>query len=371
MAAGQLTLFLCGDVMTGRGVDQILPQPGEPRLWESNVRDARAYVRLAEELNGPIPRPVDFSWPWGDALETLRDVAPDVRLINFETAVTRSDDAAVPKPVLYRMNPQNLPCLSVAGPDACALANNHVLDFGRQGLAETLDSLSSAGIAAVGAGRDERQAKRPAVVDIEGGGRAVIFSLGAESSGIPPSWAATGSRPGVDLLPDLSESTAAEVADRVRQVQRPGDVVVASIHWGSNWGYDIPSEQIEFAHRLIDDGFDIVHGHSSHHPRAIERYRGKLILYGCGDFIDDYEGISGHEEYRDDLRLLYFASVEADTGRLVQLRMTPMQARQMRLQHASSKDAEYLRDVLDQISRPYASRVDLTSDGMLCLLSGR
>lgn len=367
MAAGQLTLFLCGDVMTGRGVDQILPHPGDPRLWESYVRDARTYVRLAEELNGPIPRSVDFSWPWGAALETLRDVAPDVQLINLETAITRSDDAAVRKPVLYRMNPQNLPCLSVASPDACALANNHVLDFGHRGLAETLDSLSSAGIAAAGAGRDTSQAKRPAVIDVEGGGRVIIFSFGAGSSGIPPSWAATGSRPGVDFLPDLSEATAAEVVDRVRQVKRPGDTVVASIHWGSNWGYDIPSEQVEFAHRLIDDGVDVVHGHSSHHPRPIECYRGKLILYGCGDFIDDYEGITGHGEYRDDLRLLYFASVEAATGRLVQLRMTPMQARQMRLQHASSEDAEYLRDVLDQISHPYGARVDLTSDGTLYL----
>ena len=371
MAAEQLTLFLCGDVMTGRGVDQILPHPGGPRLWESYVRDARTYVRLAEELNGPIPRPVGFSWPWGDALATLRDVAPDVRLINLETAITRSDDAAVPKPVLYRMNPANLACVSVARPDACALANNHVLDFGHRGLAETLDSLSSAGIATAGAGRDVSQARRPAVVEIECGGRAIIFSFGAESSGIPPSWAATGSRPGVDFLPDLSEATAAEVAERVRQVKRPGDVVVASIHWGSNWGYDIPSEQVEFAHRLIDDGFDVAHGHSSHHPRPIESYRGKLILYGCGDFIDDYEGIAGHEEYRDDLRLLYFASVEADTGRLIQLRMKPMQARQMRLQHASSKEAEYLRDVLDQISHPYGSQVDITSDGMLCLRPGR
>lgn len=367
---GQLTLFLCGDVMTGRGVDQVLPHPGDPRLWESHVRDARTYVRLAEELNGPIPRPVDFSWPWGDALETLRDVAPDVRLINLETAITRNDDAAVPKPVLYRMNPQNLPCLTVARPDACALANNHVLDFGYQGLAETLDSLSSAGIAAVGAGRDERQAKRPTVVDVEGGGRVIIFSFGAESSGIPPSWAATGSRPGVDFLPDLSDTTAAEVADRVRRVKHPGDVVVASIHWGSNWGYDVPSDQAEFAHRLIDDGVDVVHGHSSHHPRPIERYRGKLILYGCGDFIDDYEGITGHEEYRDDLRLLYFASVEADTGRLVQLRMAPMQARQMRLRHASSEDSEFLRDVLDGISHPFGPRVDLTSDGMVWLRPG-
>lgn len=99
------TVFLCGDVMTGRGVDQILPHPGDPRLWEPYARDARAYVELAEAATGPIPRPSEVTWPWGDALPVLDAVAPDVRVINLETSVTRSDAAAVPKPVLYRMSP--------------------------------------------------------------------------------------------------------------------------------------------------------------------------------------------------------------------------------------------------------------------------
>ena len=56
-------VLLSGDVMLGRGVDQILPHPGDPRLRERYVRDARTYVELAEDRNGPIPRPVDFAWP--------------------------------------------------------------------------------------------------------------------------------------------------------------------------------------------------------------------------------------------------------------------------------------------------------------------
>src|SRR5690606_33213705 len=118
------------------------------------------------------------------------------------------------------------------------------------------------------------------------------------------------------------------------------DVLIASIHWGSNWGFAVPHGHVEFARRLIDGGVDIVHGHSSHHARPIEVYRDKLILYGCGDFIDDYEGIGGHEEFRDDLRLLYFATLERGTGRLVHLRVAPMQARKMRLLRASSEDVE-------------------------------
>ena len=64
MAGGLTTLFLCGDVMPGRGVDQILPYPGNPGLREEYLDDARTYVRLAECANGPIPYPVSFSWPW-------------------------------------------------------------------------------------------------------------------------------------------------------------------------------------------------------------------------------------------------------------------------------------------------------------------
>ena len=80
--------------------------------------------------------------------------------------------------------------------------------------------------------------------------------------------------------------------------------MIFSVHWGSNWGYDVPEEQIDFARALIDSGaVDIVHGHSSHHVRPLEIYKGKLIVYGAGDFLNDYEGIEGNESYRDDLAL--------------------------------------------------------------------
>ena len=292
---GLLTLFLCGDVMTGRGVDQVLPHPGDPELRERYAGDARAYVRLAERAHGRIPRQAGFGWPWGDALPVLEDVAPDVRVINLETSITRSRDFAPGKAIHYRMSPGNVPCLAAARPDACALANNHVLDFGRRGLQDTLDAVSGAGLRAVGAGRDADQARRPAAVPVPGGGRVVIFSCGTASSGIPPGWAAAPGRPGVDLLPDLSDATADDVIGRARAAKRPGDVVVVSVHWGSNWGYAVAPDQVRFAHRLIGGGVDLIHGHSSHHPGPVEVFGGKLVLYGCGDCINDNEGITGHE----------------------------------------------------------------------------
>jgi len=365
-----VTLFLCGDVMTGRGVDQVLPHPGRPGLREPHVDDARAYVRLAERASGRIPRPTDFCWPWGDALRMLDHLAPDVRVINLETSVTRSRRFAPGKVVHYRMSPDNLPCVAAARPDACALANNHVLDFGRRGLQDTLDALSAAGLRAVGAGRDAGEARRPAAVPVPGGGRVVIFSCGTGSSGIPAGWAAAPGRPGIDFLPDLSDAAAADVAGRARAAKRPGDVAVVSIHWGSNWGYDVDPDQVRFAHRLIDGGVDLVHGHSSHHPRPVEVFRGKLVLYGCGGCIDDYEGITGHEQYRADLRLLYFASLQPGTGTLAGLRMAPVQARGMRLHRAPAADAQWLRTALEQASRRFGSRVDLLPDGLLALRPG-
>jgi poly-gamma-glutamate capsule biosynthesis protein CapA/YwtB (metallophosphatase superfamily) len=366
-----VTIFLGGDVMLGRGIDQILPHPGDPTLHEAYLRDARDYVELAEAAHGPVPRPAGFSWPWEDALPVLDAEAPDVRVVNLETSITRNDGFAPGKPVHYRMNPANLPCLSAARPDVCVLANNHVLDFGPQGLADTLAALAGARLPAVGAGRDVTQARQPVTVTAAGDRCVLVLSWGMASSGIPASWAATAGRAGVAFVAELSEAAATEAADRVRQLKRANDrgneIVVASVHWGSNWGHDISADQIRFAHRLIDGGADVVHGHSSHHPRPIEVYRDKLILYGCGDLVDDYEGITGHERFRADLRLLYFASVEPDTGALAGLRMVPMQARRLRFRHAASEDAVWLRTVLDRTSRDFGSRIDREPGGALVL----
>lgn len=363
MSDGLVTVFGCGDVMTGRGVDQILPHPDDPRLWEGHVRDARTYVRLAEAVNGPIPRPVDLAWPWGDALSVLDRVAPDVRLINLETSITRSDTADVGKGVHYRMSPANIGCLTAAGPDACALANNHVLDFGPAGLAETLATLAGAGIRFAGAGRDLAEASAPAIVPHRRGGRVVVHSLATTTSGVPVGWAARPDRAGVNLVTDVSGTGGGALASSMAVGKQPGDILVASVHWGSNWGYQVPGSHVDFAHGLIDGGVDIVHGHSSHHVRPIEVYRDRLILYGCGDTIDDYEGIRADQEYRDDLRPLYFSTVDSATGRLVGLRIAVMQARQMRLWPASAEDTRWFTAVVNDISRDYGSRFDSTAAG--------
>jgi poly-gamma-glutamate capsule biosynthesis protein CapA/YwtB (metallophosphatase superfamily) len=361
-----MTLFLCGDVMTGRGVDQILGHPSGHYLYEAYVQDAREYVRLAELRNGSIPKPVADTYIWGDALTELERIGPDVRVVNLETSVTTSDDYWPGKGINYRMHPENIGCLTVARIDVCAMANNHVLDYGYVGLRETLATLDRAGLKKAGAGADLSGAQAPAIVPLTAGGRVLVVSFGTETSGIPATWVARAGSPGVNVLPDLDAATAIAIANRVRRASRDGDIVIASIHWGTNWGYDVPRDHVRFAHALVDGGIDLVHGHSSHHPRPIEVYKNRLILYGCGDFINDYEGIEGYEQYRGDLTLMYFPTLSGD-GQLTALRMTPMQIRQMRLNQASADDTRWLRDTLERVSAPMGAHADLASDHTLAL----
>lgn len=374
LAEGQghdrLTLFLAGDVMTGRGLDQILAHPSEPELFEAYVEDARDYVRLAERVSGVIEKPVAPAYPWGDALAELETIAPFARIVNLETSVTTSDDYDVDKGINYRMHPANVSCLGAAKIDCCVLSNNHVLDWGRDGLVETLDVLHAAGLKTAGAGRDWEEAARPAIIERrdDRGRRVLVYGVGSESSGVPPEWAASGDSPGVFLLEDLSSASAERLGRFIAESRRPSDIVVVSIHWGSNWGYAIPRKQTSFAHALIEGGVDIVHGHSSHHPRPIEIYEGKLVLYGAGDLLNDYEGIEGYEGYRGDLSLLYFPTLEWSTGRLVDLRMVPMRICKMQLSRASGEDARWLATRLDEVSRGFGTRIELREDGSLGVL---
>lgn len=360
-----IVLALTGDVMLGRGIDQILGHPGDPVLYESDASSALLYVELAERAHGPIPRAANPEYVWGDAIAELDRLAPDVRIINLETSASKAGRPE-PKGINYRMSPANVDTLKAFNVDCCVLANNHVLDWGEPGLIETLDALDRAGIAVAGAGRNDTEARAPAILNVETKGRVQIFGRGAGSAGVSPGWAASGDRPGIGYLRALSADSAIELGVALAASRRPGDIAVASLHWGPNWGYRITHEEREFAHRLIDTaGFDIVHGHSSHHAKGIEIYRGKPILYGCGDFINDYEGISGYKAFRDDLGIVYIVEMVASTGELCQLRLVPFQIKKFRLNRAGDSDVAWLRDTLDRESRRFETRIGSGEAGEL------
>jgi poly-gamma-glutamate synthesis protein (capsule biosynthesis protein) len=354
-------LLLGGDVMTGRGIDQVLPLPGSPRLFERWVSDARDYVRLAERAHGPIEPPLSPAAIWGDALAQMDHWSDAVRILNLETAVTASDDAWPGKGIHYRMHPRNVDCLIAARLAVCCLANNHVLDWGRVGLEETLVTLSQAGLKTVGAGLDDVAAHTPAELPMAAGARVLVSAWATQSSGVPVDWAAGPGRPGVALLPDLSERTAAHVAHVM--TRNPGDIGLVSLHWGENWGLELPRAHRAFAHRLIELGAaDVVHGHSSHHPLPIEVYRGRAILYGCGDLINDYEGIAPHGSLRSDVACLYLLAL-ADDGALQSLRIIPLQLRRFRLERADRAARNWLRRVFEDEGKPLRTGLERGADG--------
>ena len=364
--AGTIKLFLSGDVMTGRGIDQILPHSVSPELKERFVKNARRYLELAENKSGSIPKQVSYEYVWGDALDILSKSEADARIINLETSLTTQGDFWAGKGVHYRMHPKNVELFKIAGIDACILANNHVMDFGHPGLKETLNTLHEKGIKSAGAGTDSSKASTPAVIET-GSGRLLVFSYGSPTAGVPGAWRAGQNEAGVNYLSDLSEDNAEILIQTVKNYKMPGDRTVISIHWGSNWGYQIPGRQKAFAHRLIDSGAaDVIHGHSSHHPKGIEVYKNRPIMYGAGDLINDYEGIGGRPQYRDDLSLMYFPRLNAG-GELVSLEMIPMHINKFQLQHASENETEWLAETMNRECKKLGSRVKLNEQGRLSL----
>lgn len=377
-----VTLMLAGDVMTGRGIDQAFARHVSPELYEPWVRDARGYLELARQVNGALPLPVGHDYVWGEALAVLDRARPDLRIVNLETAVTTSDEPWPGKGIHYRMHPANVGVLAAAGIDCCVLANNHVMDWGREGLAETLESLSAAGICTAGAGADADAARAPARLPLAGGGRLLIFARGTTSSGVPEDWAAAGSgkaAAGSADAPDDARERAAcagvavigidaraadALAAEVLAHRRPGDRVIVSLHWGENWVARVPDAHRAFARRLIDAGAaDLVHGHSSHHPLPIEVHRGKPILYGCGDLINDYEGIAPRGELRSDIVCLYFARLARDTGMLLGLRIVPLQLRRLRLSAPEPQAVDWLARFLGESGREFGTSLEADPEG--------
>ena len=364
-----VTIFMCGDVMTGRGIDQVMTHPSDSKLYEPFMKSAKGYVDLAEDKNGVIQKPVSYAYIWGDALDEMQRMGTDIRIINLETSVTRSNDYWRSKGINYRMHPKNILCLTTAKIDYCSLANNHMLDWGYSGLIETFSTLTKVNIKYSGAGVNIEEAEKPAILDLKGQGRIIIFSYGLFASGIPKNWQATRETPGINTLADLSTESVFQIQNKIKEIKQPKDLVVFSIHWGSNWGYEIPNEQIEFSHTLINDAdVDIVHGHSSHHIKRIEVYKDKPIIYGCGDFINDYEGISGREKYRSDLGLMYFIRMDISSRKLIEFHVIPTQIKNFKVNQASPENMQWLYKVLNRESKRLGTHVTMQKDNKLRLV---
>jgi len=367
-------ILLAGDVMLGRGVDQLRPVHNHPILHEGYMKSAEGYVELAErESKRRFPRNVGPEYVWGDLLKEIRSDDVDARIINLETSVTTSDDY-YGKGINYRMHPANVDTLTVARIQCCVLGNNHVMDWGTEGLLETVETLHNNYIQTSGAGKNAYAASAPAVIHAEATD-VLVFSLACDSSGVPRDWTATTTKPGVHFFPSgYYEGNVEHIVKKIqafaetsRAIRDRRPIIVVSIHWGPNWGYRVEKWERKLAHTLIRQAdVDIIYGHSSHHPKGFEIFQGKLILYGCGDLLNDYEGIKnpGEDQYRPDLTLLYFPTLDAKDGSFKKLEIRPLRVFQFQLQHANEKERTWLASMLNWQCKLLASeaRAHYSSD---------
>ncbi|HEU5349205.1 MAG TPA: CapA family protein [Ktedonobacterales bacterium] len=248
-----MRLLFVGDVMLGRLVNEAL-------------RNAPAM------------------YPWGDTLALFQ--AADLRCCNLECALSDRGTpwTATPKAFHFRSDARNSAVLRAAHIDIVSLANNHALDYGMEALADTITLLDAAAIRHAGAGSTLEEAAQLATAETFVGKIGLLAFSDNE-----PVWEARSGEPGILYVPvDLADIRATHLFERVRQARAMVDFLIVSAHWGSNWGYIPPPEHVRFGRALIDAGADTVFGHSSHVCRGVEIYRGRPILYGAGNFIDDY-----------------------------------------------------------------------------------
>lgn len=299
----QFTITLVGDIMLGRLIDQLLPthvdEPDEAAII-SHFR--QKHIRLQQ---------YSYTSPWGNALSLFRK--SDLVLGNLETSATTHNVKWPDKVFNYRMHPVNVRCLNEADINYVSLANNHTLDFSKFGLLETVRTLKDAGIAFAGAGETSAEADKPAELtlrskDEKSDAQSSSHSVHVYSFADHPSdWAA------LDLFNYLEYTH--EFRQKLKRLLTANEaqpaLKIVSVHWGPNYRWQ-PEPQIrELAHFLVDEcRIDVVWGHSSHHIQGVEIYKGKLIIYGCGDFVDDY---AVNRSYRNDLSAAWTLVVDSMT----------------------------------------------------------
>lgn len=222
------------------------------------------------------------TYPWGDVLPVLQTA--DGVVCNLECVLSDHGAPWPGKLFTFRSDTRNVRVLQAAGVKAVSLANNHVLDFGDQALVECLEVLDQAGIARAGAGRDAQEAQRPAVWRCGDLRVGVVAFTDNE-----PEWEAGSDRPGVFYAPvDPEDARFQKVLQATRDLAREVDRVVVSAHWGPNWGRRPLPEHRVAARSLAEAGAHVVWGHSPHIFRGVEFVNHCVVMYSCGDFVDDY-----------------------------------------------------------------------------------
>ena len=297
---------------------------------------------------------------WGAMLERLRSL--DGLFINLECCLSTrgSPWQRTYRPFHFRADPDwAVPALERAGVDCCALANNHVLDFEEPALYDTLEALDEAGIAHAGAGRTIDEALEPAFVSV-----ADLDVAVCSFTDNVPVFGATEDSPGtayveIDVDDERTRDRVMESLERARRLNP--DLLVASLHWGPNMVEEPPEAFQTFGRWLVDQGVDVLHGHSAHVFHGVEIYEGAPILYDTGDFVDDY-AVDGR--LRNDRSFLFELTV-ASEGRVTELRLIPTEIDDRAVDVASPEAAAWSRERMRQLSAPFGTSFERDGEALV------
>jgi poly-gamma-glutamate capsule biosynthesis protein CapA/YwtB (metallophosphatase superfamily) len=297
---------------------------------------------VGERLDGVEPAEL-----WSQELRDLLAEC-DAVVCNLECCISDrggETDAIPGKPFFFRAPPSAVGALAAARVSVAGLANNHALDFGTDALTDTLAHLGRASIAAVGAGPDERSARRGVVVDA-GGQRLGVVAL----SDHPREYAATADAPGIaydELTDGAPEWARAELA----QLRERADLVVAFPHWGPNMTVRPTRDQRASADDFLRAGADIVVGHSAHVFHGIELRPDGPVLYDLGDALDDY---AVDPDLRNDLGLLALWR----PGSTRELELVALKLEFCRTELAEGADVDWVRSRLEHACGELGSGVE-------------
>ena len=203
----------------------------------------------------------------------------DLNFANLESPISDRGTPAS-KRYVFRARPQAVEVLLDGGFNLVSLANNHILDYGVEAMADTISILDSHGIAHAGAGMDLDSARRGYISEVNGVKVAVLAYTRAAPMRYYPAWQAEENKPGTMFY--YRKDLIMEDLERVRQQV---DVVIVSVHWGNEYTHSVNQEQVDLGRFLVDNGADLVLGHHSHAPQGIEFYQGKPIVYSLGNFL--------------------------------------------------------------------------------------
>jgi poly-gamma-glutamate synthesis protein (capsule biosynthesis protein) len=220
----------------------------------------------------------------------------DLAFGNLETAITPGREVKTME-MAFRADVPVAKAMADAGFDVLSLANNHTPNFGESGLMNTFEALKNAGIRQVGAGLDDFGAYQPAY--LKANGLMFAFIAQNDSDVVPKSYGAAAKRAGTALLDEERIKTA------VGEARAVADVVIFSMHSGTEYNQKPNGRQVQFAHAAIEAGADLVVGHHAHVVQAMEIYKGKPIFFGLGNFIfdqtfsrDTQEGLALRTQWR-------------------------------------------------------------------------